>query len=87
MLDDVPGELGSQTGYIREELLAGRVDFDTDPVDAARDDVVQLVFQGGLVDVVLILTDTDRFGSILTSSDSGSIIRLPIDTAPRTVRS
>ena len=62
VVDDVLRQLGAEAGYVGEQLLAGSVDFDAHSVDAAGDDVVELVFQRRLVDVVLVLADADRFG-------------------------
>ena len=61
MRDDVPGQLRPQTGHVGQQFLAGLVQLDPDAVDATHDDVIEGLFQRGLIDIVLVLTHSDRF--------------------------
>jgi len=59
--DDGGGSRGVEAGDVAEELFRGRVEFDANAVHRADDGVVEGTFEGGLVDVVLVLADTDGF--------------------------
>ncbi len=59
--DDVFGDGAVEAGDVAEELFAGGIDFDADSVHAAHDAVVEGVFEGMLIDVVLVLADADAF--------------------------
>ena len=58
--DDVGGVAAVQAGDVAEQLLAGGVDLDADAVHRADDDVVEAALELVLIDVVLVLADTDR---------------------------
>lgn len=77
----------SKAAHIGEQVFAGGVKVYTNRVDTAFNGKVKALFQLGLVNVVLILSYADALGSIFTSSARGSISRLPMLTAPRTVTS
>ncbi len=61
MRDDLLGERGADAGDVSEQGAAGGVELDADTVHAALDDLRELARQQLLIDVVLVLADTDRF--------------------------
>lgn len=84
---DILSERHAQATHIAEQIGTCCIDIDANVVDATHHCVVESMLEFGLVYIVLVLTPPILFGSILTSSDNGSISLLPIDTAPRTVTS
>ena len=59
--DNRGGGRGVETGDVAEELFRGGVELDADAVNGADDGIVEGTFECGLVDVVLVLADADRF--------------------------
>ena len=59
--DNRGGGRGVETGDVAEELFRGGVELDADAVHGADDGIVEGTFECGLVDVVLVLADADRF--------------------------
>ena len=62
VLDDLLRQRRPYAGDVREERRARGVELDADGVDAALDDLVELLLEQRLVDVVLVLPDADRLG-------------------------
>ena len=71
VVDDVLGEYGTQSADIGKQVLRGGVEVDADEVDATLDGLVEGVLELGLVDVVLILSDTDALGVDLDEFGQG----------------
>ena len=58
--DDLLRERLADAGDVAEQLRARGVELDADVVDAALDDIAELLAEQRLVDVVLVLADADR---------------------------
>ena len=56
------GHGGADASDVGEEFSRSGIEFDADAVDAAFDDFFEFFLEKRLVDVVLILSDTDGFG-------------------------
>ena len=63
--DDVERCALRDTSDVTEERPGGSVEIDADAVDAALDDGLKRLLELALIDVVLVLTDTDGFGIYL----------------------
>ena len=59
--NDVLCQDRSQAGNRGEQLEARSVDLYADTVDAAFHHIFQALFQGGLINIVLVLSDTNDF--------------------------
>jgi len=59
--DDVRGQRRAESGDARQQRRRGGVDVDTDRVHAVLDDRIERSCQPGLADIMLVLSDTDRF--------------------------
>jgi hypothetical protein len=78
---------GPMPGDVAEQAGAGGVEIDADVVDAALDDVAQLLAQSGAWTSCWYWPTPMALGSTFTSSASGSCRRRAIEIAPRIVRS
>ena len=72
IIDDAPGGELVEPRDVPQQGNAGRVDVDTDEIDATRYDRIERLLELFGVDVVLVNPTPIFWGSILTSSDSGS---------------
>src|SRR5229473_8549991 len=87
MLDDALRQPRADPRYPRQQRSRGDVGIDSDRVDAILHHRIERARQFALAKVMLICPTPMAFGSILTSSASGSCSRRAIDTAPRNVTS
>ena len=60
--DKAGGSAGVEPGDIGEEVTGSGVEFDTDLVHAGDDDIVERAFQSCLIDIMLVLADTNGLG-------------------------
>ncbi len=61
MGDDIFGERAVETGNVLQEFFRGCVDLDADGVYGADDGVIERILEGALIDIVLVLADSDGF--------------------------
>jgi hypothetical protein len=80
---DVLGQRAADAGDPGQQRHRRRVDVDADAVHAVLDHRVERAGELGLGEVVLVLPTPIDFGSIFTSSASGSCRRRAMETAPR----
>ena len=59
--DQFARQLVVQAGYVAQQRFSGRIDVDSDFVDAILDGLQQAAVQFLLIHVVLVLADTDQF--------------------------
>jgi len=62
MQNDVFGKLGAKPRYISQKLRAGLIDIHAHMVDTVDYHIIEGLFQGRLIHIMLILTDADGFG-------------------------
>ena len=51
----------SESRYIHQKLLAGCIYFDADTIDGAGNNIIETTLESALVDIMLVLSDANRF--------------------------
>ena len=62
ILDDILGQLRTDSGHVGQQGHAGHIQINAHIIDARFDHTVQALAELSLIDVVLVLSDADRFG-------------------------